>query len=90
MLKCKQYDCKADVPHNRILKFPDNTTVLGYRKENDESNYRDQISNIVTWCGNNNLLLNNFKTKEINIDLENNKTLFILTIHLLTKCSISS
>ena len=62
------YDCKADVPDNLLIKFADDTTVSGFIKDNDESNYRDQINNIVTWCGNNNLLLNVSKTKEMVID----------------------
>ena len=68
------YDCKADVPDNLLIKFADDTTVSGFIKDNDESNYRDQISNIVTWCGNNNLLLNVSKTKEMIIDFRKNKT----------------
>ena len=68
------YDCKADVPNNLLIKFADDTTVSGFIKDNDESNYRDQITNIVAWCKQNNLFLNVSKTKEMIIDFRKNKT----------------
>jgi len=60
-------DFKAVIPDDLLIKFADDTTVLGFIKYNDESNYRDQINNIIAWCGNNNFLLNVSKTKDMNI-----------------------
>ena len=69
------YDCRADIPNNLLIKFADDTTNSGFIKDNDEGNYRSQIANIVTWCDNNNLLLNVTKSKEMIIDFRKNKTI---------------
>ena len=48
-----------------ILKFADDTTVIGLITNLDESEYRDQVNKLISWCNDNNLELNVNKTKEI-------------------------
>ena len=49
------YDCAAKFPSNSIFKFADDTTVVGRISNNDETDYRNEIENLVNWCGKNNL-----------------------------------
>ena len=58
----------AIVPYNLIFKFADDTTIADQISNNDETKYRNEIENLVNWCGDNNLSLNANKTKEIVID----------------------
>ena len=52
-----------------IVKFSDDTTMSGLILNNDETLYRQEVDQLVSWCDNNNLLLNVTKTKEIIVDL---------------------
>eukprot|EP00061_Rhincodon_typus_P009863 g33683.t1 len=54
---------------NAICRFADDTTIVGRIPNNDKSNYRREIEGLVTWCNENNLSLNDGKTKELIIDL---------------------
>ncbi|XP_078075173.1 interleukin-6 receptor subunit beta-like isoform X2 [Mustelus asterias] len=63
-----QLSCVAKFPSNSIFKFADDTTVVGQTSNNDETEYRNEIENLVNWCSNNNLSLSVNKTKEIVID----------------------
>eukprot|EP00061_Rhincodon_typus_P001348 g14536.t1 len=53
---------------NAIYKFTDNTTMVGQVSNDDESKYRREIEDFVTWRNENNLSLNIGKTKELIID----------------------
>eukprot|EP00061_Rhincodon_typus_P015824 g43724.t1 len=54
---------------NAIYKFADdNTTIVGWITNNEESKYRREIQGLVTWYNENNLSLNISKTKELIID----------------------
>ena len=46
---------------------------MGQISNNDETEYRNEIENLVNWCGNNNLSLSVNKTKEIVIDFRKSK-----------------
>ncbi|KAI5606381.1 gastrula zinc finger protein XlCGF28.1-like [Silurus asotus] len=61
-------DCRPVNGSNSIIKFADDTTVIGLITNNDETAYREEIQHLATWCNNNNLLLNTFKTKELIVD----------------------
>src|SRR4029434_142282 len=61
-------DCVATHSSNIILKFADNTTILGLISKNDETAYRDEVRGLVAWCQDNNLSLNIGKTKEMIVD----------------------
>ncbi|KAK3574123.1 hypothetical protein QTP86_003471 [Hemibagrus guttatus] len=53
---------------NHIIKFADDTTVLGLISKNDESAYREEVQQLTAWCKANNLSLNVDKTKEMVVD----------------------
>ena len=62
------HDCKPNYSSNHIVKFADDTTVVGLISHNDETNYRKEVNQLARWCHNNNLFLNVGKTKEIVVD----------------------
>jgi hypothetical protein len=53
---------------NSIIKFADDTTVVGLITKNDETAYREEVSALGVWCQENNLTLNVNKTKEMIVD----------------------
>ncbi|KAI4884853.1 hypothetical protein NFI96_009066 [Prochilodus magdalenae] len=53
---------------NHIIKFADDTTVVGLISKNDESAYREEVQQLTDWCRTNNLSLNVDKTKEMVVD----------------------
>ncbi|KAI5606429.1 gastrula zinc finger protein XlCGF28.1-like [Silurus asotus] len=62
------HDCVAMHSSNHIIKFADDTTVVGLISKNDESAYREEVQQLTAWCGANNLSLNVDKTKEMIVD----------------------
>ena len=61
--------CKPTTPSgNYIIKFADDTTVVGLISDGDESAYRAEVEELTGWCTDNNLALNTSKTKELVID----------------------
>ncbi len=62
------HDCTAKFSSNHIIKFADDTTVVGLIKKNDETHYREEVAQLAEWCGANNLSLNVEKTKEVVLD----------------------
>ncbi|KAI3365743.1 hypothetical protein L3Q82_000753 [Scortum barcoo] len=48
---------------NTILKFADDTTVIGLISGGDETAYRREVASLVKWCDSNNLSLNTDKTR---------------------------
>ena len=61
-------------PSNTIIKFADDTTVVGCIPEGDESAYRDEVEQLSKLCRDNNLLLNQLKTQEVIVDFRRKKT----------------
>ncbi len=53
---------------NVIVKFADDTTVIGLITDNDEMAYRAEGSTLTKWCQENHLSLNIDKTKELVVD----------------------
>ena len=53
-----------------LIKYADDTVIVGLISNNDESEYNEQISEVVLWCRPkaHNLLLNAAKTKELIFD----------------------
>ncbi|KAK3529268.1 hypothetical protein QTP70_022984 [Hemibagrus guttatus] len=43
----------------KLLKFTDNTTVIGLIQDGEESAYRQEVEQLAVWCSLNNLELNN-------------------------------
>ncbi len=62
------HDCTATHSSNAIVKFADDTTVIGLITDNDETAYREEVSNLTKWCQENYLSLNIDKTKELVVD----------------------
>ncbi|KAI4871761.1 hypothetical protein NFI96_026787, partial [Prochilodus magdalenae] len=62
------HDCAAMHSSNHIIKFSDDTTVVGLISKNDESAYREEVQRLTDWCRTNNLSLNVDKTKEMVVD----------------------
>ncbi|KAI3360706.1 hypothetical protein L3Q82_012846, partial [Scortum barcoo] len=51
-----------------IIKFADDTTVIGLITGDDETAYREEVRALTSWCQDNNLHLNVSKTKELIVD----------------------
>jgi hypothetical protein len=51
-----------------IIKFSDDTTVVGLINNTDETAYRVEVRALGVWCQENNLSLNVSKTKEMIVD----------------------
>ena len=66
-------DCISHHPSIHVIKFSDDTTVVGLITDGDESIYRAEVASLVDWCGDNNLELNVTKTKELIIDFRHNR-----------------
>ena len=52
--------------HNTIIKFADDTTVVGLITDKDETAYREEVRELAVWCKDNNL--NVIKTREMLVD----------------------
>ncbi|KAK3560577.1 hypothetical protein QTP86_010915 [Hemibagrus guttatus] len=53
---------------NHIIKFADDTTMVGLISKNDESAYKEDVQHLTAWCKVNSLSLNVDKTKEMVVD----------------------
>ncbi len=62
------YDCRPSYETNTIIKFADDTIVVGKITNNNESAYRAEVENLERWSQDNNLVLNATKTKEMILD----------------------
>ena len=62
------HNCVAKHDSNTIIKFADDTTVVGLITDNDETAYREETRDLAVWCQDNNLSLNMSKTKELIVD----------------------
>ncbi len=60
----------AKFKSNHIIKFADDTSVVGFISNNDETLYREDVVQLAEWCGANNL--NVGKTKEVVMDFRRN------------------
>ncbi|KAK3514088.1 hypothetical protein QTP70_003217 [Hemibagrus guttatus] len=67
---------------NSIIKFSDDTTVIGLISDSDETAYMAEVQHLVAWCDDNNLLLNNSKAKELIIDFRREKGRMHDPIHI--------
>lgn len=56
------YDYVAN-HNNRVMKYANDTTVIGLISNNDESAYWREVEDLSLWCHNNNLFLNVSMTK---------------------------
>ena len=68
------HDCTARHDSNTIIKFADDTTVVGLITDNDETAYREGVRDLAVWCQDNNLSLNRIKTKEMIVNYRKRRT----------------
>uniref|UniRef100_A0A1A8QQT5 Reverse transcriptase domain-containing protein n=1 Tax=Nothobranchius rachovii TaxID=451742 RepID=A0A1A8QQT5_9TELE len=61
-------DCTSNDSAVKILKFADDTTVIGLIRDGDESAYQREVERLVVWCSQHNLELNTLKTVEMVVD----------------------
>ncbi len=59
------HDCTAKFSSNHIIKFADDTSVVGLISNNDETHYREEVAQLAEWCGANNLSLNVEKKRRL-------------------------
>ncbi len=59
------HDCIPVHGSNSIIKFADDTTVVGLISGDDETAYREEFQHLVGWYASNDLALNTQKTKEL-------------------------
>ncbi|KAK3533984.1 hypothetical protein QTP70_035007, partial [Hemibagrus guttatus] len=60
--------CTSSHQSVKLLRFADDTTVIGLISDGDKSAYRDEMDRLVSWCSMNKLELNSLKTVEIIVD----------------------
>ncbi len=62
------HDCVSSHSSTSIVKFADDTVVLGLISNNDETAYLGEVERLTSWCQDNCLSLNVSKTKELIVD----------------------
>ncbi len=69
-LLCSLYthDCLCSHSSTSIVKFANDTVVLGLISNNDETAYLDEVERLTSWCQDNRLSLNVSKTKALIVD----------------------
>ena len=66
------HDCTARHDTNTIIKFADDTTVVGLIT--DKTAYKEEVRDLAVWCQDNNLSLSMIKTKEMVVDDRKKRT----------------
>jgi len=67
------FHCSVLHDSNWIIKFGDDTTVIGLISNNDEKEYRDEVAQLTPWCKDNSLVLDVSKTNSLIVDFRNNR-----------------
>lgn len=62
------HNCVHSHHSNTIVKFADNTTVVGLSFGRGETMYTEEVQRLEAWCSGNNLLLNTGETKDVVMD----------------------
>ncbi len=65
-------DCTSKDPSVKLLKFADDTTLIGLIQDDGESAYRQEVKELAVWCSLNNLELKMLKTVEMIVDFRRN------------------
>ena len=66
-------DCRSTDESCPVVKFADDTELVGRISNDEDAIYHKQIENFVNWCDKNYLYLNVSKTKEMCIDFRKNQ-----------------
>jgi hypothetical protein len=61
-------NCRSNYSDCQIVKYADDTVILGYMSKKQESNYLNVVKYFTDWCSDNCLTLNVKKTKEMIFD----------------------
>nr|XP_049618287.1 uncharacterized protein LOC125993625 isoform X4 [Syngnathus scovelli] len=61
-------DFSASDSSVKLLKYADDTTLIGLIQNGDETAYRQEVERLVHWCSQNHLDLNPLKTVEMTVD----------------------
>ena len=67
-------DCRSTDDSCPLVKFVDDTELVGKISNDKDALYHKQIEKFVNWCDRNYLYLNVYKTKEMCIDFRKNQT----------------
>ncbi len=62
------HNCVSSHNSTSIIKFADDTVVLGLIYNNDETTYLDEVERLTSWCQDNCLSMNVSKTKVLIVD----------------------
>ncbi len=65
-------NCTSKDPSVKLLKFANDTTVIGLIQDGDKSTYRQEVKEQAVWCGLNNMKLNMLKIVEMIVDFRRN------------------
>ncbi|XP_043079821.1 cytosolic sulfotransferase 12-like [Puntigrus tetrazona] len=65
-------DCTSKDTSVKLLKFVDDTTIIGLIQDSDESAYRQEVKELAELCSLNNLELNMLKIVEVTVDFRSN------------------
>ena len=66
-------DCRSTAGSCPLVKFADDTELVGKISNDEDVLFHKQFENLVNWCDQNYLYLNVSKTKEMCIDLRKNQ-----------------
>jgi len=61
-------DCTSKDASVKLLKFADDTTLIGLIQDSGKSAYRQEVKELTVWCSLNNLELNTLKRVEMIVD----------------------
>ena len=61
-------DCRGVLENCTIIKYSDDTVIIGKITQDNYINYLSQVEKFVVWCKDNYLTLNGKKNKEVIID----------------------
>lgn len=75
-------DCTALHSSNAVVKFADDTTIVGLMSGNDETHNRKEVQHLVGWCSDSNMIINTTKTKEIIVDFSRTRDVTPLPLHI--------
>ncbi len=82
-------DCTSKDPSVKLLKFADDTTLIGLIQDGEESAYKQEVKELAVWCSLNNLELNMIKTVEMIVDFRRNPPALPPTHHHVQHCDCS-
>ncbi len=65
-----------------MVKYADDTTVIGLISDNNEAAHREEVQNLMAWWSSNNLVINTKKIREIIVDFRSSRKTTRSPIHI--------